>query len=266
MLNPPFHTLGVDECGEQALHLLPATSMPVESILIFGKSLRKSDAWTGTVLKTGLEYHCTHLGNSVTLEPPDGPGSLRATERLFDLLGPVPRNFYLADDQAIPALGGRGRALLPALPISDAIDAVNAADAVLHRCAAFRPPVSATVATAVAIFVDNALTHADSPVGVITTVAFEPASNSIQVVSSDLGSTLSSPDQAELFLHGLREKAVTSHSSFAHLMNVASRRGEDVSLTLAASAGRLTWGSSVASKTTFEIPGFTAALRVANVR
>jgi hypothetical protein len=263
MLRSGLYTLRADERGESALQLLPAPAAPDQFVLVHGKNLRESDAFTGTALKTAVQYHCACLHNTFGLEPPEGPGSEQALEMLADLMGQMPKGFYLTDGAALTGTT-RGNALLPALSVEDPVDAANAADVVALRTRAYGMPVARTVGAAVAIFADNAMTHApESPVGVVTTVAFSPSVDSVQVVSSDLGRPVEDPADGEQFLRDLHQAAAASHSNLGHLLEAAERRGVTCTLTLAAGAGRLSWTSSgVASDTSFEIPGFTAALTV----
>ena len=262
MLIPPFHTLAVDERGESALALLPAPAGPAEPVYIYGTQLQASDAWTGTAFRASIEYHCVNLGNSMTLDP---PAEDRAFARLCDLLGPLPENFHLTRDASG---AGRGLALLPALRVEDAGDLDAAAATIHYRAGGYGSAVARTVAAAVSVFIDNALTHAGtSPIGVVTTVAFDPAANSVQVVSTDLGPDLVDPEDAEQYLLGVRQHATAIHSNFAHLVQASSRRGISATLTLASGPGRLRWSADgVSSTTTFAAPGFTQALTISSIR
>jgi hypothetical protein len=263
VLSPGLFTLQPDESGEQALHMLPAPSTSEQFVLVHGKALRKSDAWTGTALKSAVHYHCTCLNNSFGFEPPEGERAESALELLGDLLGPMPQGFYLTDDRGFPDTG-RGNALLPALPIDDAGDAANAADALTYRTAAYGRPVARTVGAAVGVFTNNSITHApESPIGVVTTVAFDPAARVVQVVCSDLGTPVADPGEGEAFLRDLMDNAVASHSNLGHLVAATERRGVASTLTLAAGSGRLWWtATAVTSEPTFVVPGFTAALTI----
>lgn len=261
MLIPPLHTLGVDERGENALALLPAPSGPEEPVYVHARQLQASDAWTGTAFRTSIEYHCVHLGNSMTFDP---PADDRSFARLCDLLGPLPKNFHPTNN---PPGTERGLALLPALRVEDAEGLDAAATTIDYRAGGYGSAVARTVATALAVFVDNSLTHAStSPIGVITTVAYDPAANSVQVVSTDLGPEPVEPEEAEQYLLGVRQQATAMHTNFAHLVEASSRRGMSAVLTLASGPGRLRWSADgVSSVTTFAAPGFTQALTLRGV-
>jgi hypothetical protein len=262
LLNPGLHTLSVDERGETALALLPAPSGPREAVYIYAAGLLAADAWTGTAFRTSVEYHCVNLGNSMTLDPPTDD---RAFDTLCDMLGPLPGNLHLGRSASGTH---RGLALLPALRLNDEADLDAAAATVNYRASAYGDPVARTVATALAVFADNSMTHAGtSSVGVVTTIAFEPAANSMHVVSTDLGPDLVEPGNAEEYLLSLRAHARAAHSNLAHLVEASSRRGLSAVLTLASGPGRLRWSADgVNSTTTFAAPGFTQALTINNIR
>jgi hypothetical protein len=255
-------TLGIDERGENALALLPKPSVRGTPVLYYARNLQVSDAWTGTTLRASIEYHCVNLGNPVTLDAPD---SDRAFAQLCDLLGPLPQNFH--PTRSVPG-GRRGLALLPALRVESERDLDAAATTVHYRASGYGEPVARTAAAALAVFVDNALTHAStSPIGVVTTIAYDPDANSVCVVSSNLGPDLVEPQEAETFLLGIKARATASHSNLAHLVEASARRGLSVTLTLAAGPGRLRWTTSgVSSMTTSSVPGFTQALTIASIR
>jgi hypothetical protein len=261
MLIPPYHSLGIDERGEGALALLPGPSGPGNPVLIHAKGLRASDAWTGTAFRASIECHCVNFGNSVTL---DAPVSDRALAQMCDLLGPLPENFYVTRD--VPGTG-RGLAILPAFRIEAPDDLDNATATLRFRAGGYGIAVARTIAAAAQIFGDNALTHATtSPIGVVTTIAFDPVGKSMQIVSSDLGQDLVEPGEAEHFLLSVRQHATAVHSNFAHLVQSSSRRGLSIVLTLASGPGRLRWSAdAVNSSTTFASPGFTQALTISGI-
>ena len=98
----------------------------------------------------------------------------------------------------------------------------------------------------------------------MTTVAFEPISRTVQVVCSDLGPDLVEPGDAEAYLDGVWNTAAANHTNLAHLAETAARLDMSTTLTLATGSGRLyRTGNATISKTTFAIPGFTAALTIA---
>jgi hypothetical protein len=262
MLTPPLHTLTVDERGEAALALLPAPSGPANPVYIYGAQLRASDAWTGTTFRASIEYHCVNLGNSMTLE---APANDRSFARLCDLLGPLPETFHLTRNA--PG-AGRGLALLPALRIADETDLDSAATVIHYRAGGFGEAAARTVSTALAVFADNALTHAStSSIDVVTTIAFDPEANSLQIVSTDLGPDLVEPEHAERFLVSVQQRAAKQHSNLAHLIQASTRRGLSGVLVLASGPGRLRWSSNgISSATTYYAPGFTQALTINGVR
>ena len=262
MLTTPTHTMHGDERGEKALHHLPGPSAGGEWLIVRAKSLHLTDAWTATTLKTTTEYHSS-VGNTLTFEPPEGEGGELAKNRFADLLGQMPEGFNVARESTF---GGthRGGVIFPAMALSNEMEAENAADTVYLRAEAYGKQVAATAGKAFAIFADNSLTHGrNSSIGVVVTVAFEPTSRTVRVVSSDIASELVEPDEAESFLRGMRQATIAAHSSLADLVTLSNKGVNAAVLTLATSSGRLRWGDRwVASETTFFAPGFTAALAI----
>jgi hypothetical protein len=260
MLSAGVQTLAKDERGLRALHLLPGPASRGDWVLLRASQLQWCDTWTATAIKTAVELHCTVLGNDFDFDPPVGANGRRTMERLCDLLGPMPSRFRVMEGNLSP--GNRRSALLPALPIRDPVDADNAADTTWFRASAYGRPISGLVAAAVSALAENTFVHgAGSATGVVMTVGVVPASREIQIVSSDLGAIAVPPEEAEVRLVKTLQASRSSHTSLAHLVEIAGKRSIPVSLTLASGPGRVRWdGSGMISETTFAIPGFTSAL------
>lgn len=254
-------SLAGDVRGEAALVYIPRRPSNAPEFMIRADAVTHVDAWTGSALRTVVEYQGRVRQRRVVLSPPSAANVARLLAGLLD--NDLPGHFCLSNDAA--AVGSRPRTVI--LP-STVTTSLSAADEVGDAIPALgshypRRRVNFLAGAAVSL-AENAIQHAaDSQIGAVVTLAHDREEDGLQLVVTDLGGSITHAADPHLVLEAAVQESMANDGSLAGLTLQAERLGLDVTLTLAAGSGRLYWraGSWTLAEAQ-HVEGFTAAVTV----
>lgn len=249
-------TLPADLRSEPALLVLPERGAAPEEMFFLGEPVRHIDAWGGAALRTAIEYFARYHQRQVTLSLPE---SKPACDLLHALVRHCcPRHLVLPTDSPDHAAPQPRNVLLAARRILSLEHADALADDLFDRGGGELLATVRFAAKYLPALALNALTHGkNSPTEPVACAIHERDENEVQLVVIDLGSRMEGEDAATL------ERAVKGRSdgTLRTLVESATARDIDLTLTLASGKARLYWRAGAWSRATAEpVPGFTAAL------
>lgn len=155
-----------------------------------------------------------------------------------DLVGPLPHRARWAGLRRPPR---RERSvLLPAMRIPDRETADDLADSLPSMMGALRWPASESrlIATAAAVFADNALVHAATAPASLLSICLAVDANDLQVVLLTPAVPPAAAADAGVYLRDLAGRSQTRLGGLYSLCALARRRGVDATLRLAVADGR----------------------------
>jgi hypothetical protein len=247
--------------GEIALDYLPRRGSAPEDVMIACGAITLVDAWSFTTVRTLIEYPATRLLVPVHFMPPSDDSTC---ETLLAGLGVLPKGVTVAP--GAPPDPDDHNIILPATRI----DSYAIGDAIAeHLPNTTRTAGTATrervmIALALQELVDNTLTHAKSPTDAIAAIAVEPEESELQLVVTDLGSSVADDPNAAHLLEAAWN-ARGERGGLPSIVSGAERRGFDLSLLIYAGTGRLacrTGGQATLTSEEPHIPGFTVAVTI----
>jgi hypothetical protein len=251
-----------------ALALLPPEGGRWDDAILFAGGLRHCDAWTGTALRSAVEYQARHCSRPIGLGPPTDGNACRELLALIGAHHPddLPRHFCLSDDAELPDISVPRTVLLPAQRIDHYTDADRFTDILPTLLHAFPQGSARLIASAFGELTDNSLQWgAASPIGTVATVAHEREAHALQVVVCDLAPGLPQAEASVEWLGGLGKRSAGDLSAWAGLIRTAERRELDAELAVAVGSARLSWRAGGEPQVTAasQVAGFTAALELA---
>jgi hypothetical protein len=249
-------SLTVDARGEAALAYIPRRPSNAPECMIVADRTEHVDAWTGTALRSTIEYHGRLRQKRVVLGLPQQRRPARVLAALLD--NDLPRHFCLANDSYDLVTPPRN-VILPSTVLWSPTEGDDAGDAVFELGSAYpRRPIR-YVSGAVSMLAELTFGR-DSPIGTICTVMHERDGDSLQLVLTDLGINENSAPRdgdelTELAADGGQDEAVD------WLVIQAEKLGLEVEITVAAGAGRIHASAAGMNATTgSHVEGFTAAV------
>jgi len=253
---------------QNALAFLPPQGGRWDDAIILAESLLKCDAWTGTAMRCAVEYQARHCSRPIALGPPKNEQVCCELLALIGALAPgdLPSHFCLVNDAKLPEIAMPSTVILPAQRLAHYTQAEQLADILPRRLEEFPTAAALTIATAFGELTANSLENATtSPVGTIATVAHERHEHGLQVVVSDLATDVPQDDASAEWLAGQVAESTADLRGWAALIAEAERRKQDVVLSVAAGAARLSWraGCDPEVHAGSQVSGFTAAIEVA---
>jgi hypothetical protein len=251
-----------------ALALLPPEAGSWDDAIIFAGGLEYSDAWTGTTLRSAIEYQARHCSRPVSLGPPT---DVDACQQLLALIGAhqpqdLPGHFCLADDAEMPDIEVPRSVILPAQRIDHHAQADGLTEILPALMQSFPTSSARLIASAFAELIENSLASGSaSPIGTVATVAHEREAHALQVVVADLAPGLPQDASSVQWLEALVKNSDGDFRAWAGLIRTAERRQLDAELVVAAGSARLSWraGAEPHVTTASQVAGFTAALELA---
>lgn len=254
-----FVSLTSEACGEAALSLLPIRGEAPAEVCVNAAGLQRIDAWGAVALRVYAELHARIQQRQVTLTQPKDAGAWRM---LFHLLcSDPPKHLVPSNDSSLPAGAAPSAIHLPAVRIPSADIADQLAEALLSRPAGRLTRALRFAAGQLPLLVENALIHGStSPIKPVACCFYDAEEDELQLVVADLGTRYDrETDPAKL----LAAVEAQPDGSLVTMVEVAEARGIDVTLTLAAGAGRVYWRAGAWSTAVAQaVPGFTAALSI----
>lgn len=252
-------SLGADACGEPALAYIPRRPSTAVECMIVAAHTERADAWTGTSLRTAIEYHGRLRQRRVVLGL---PRQRRAATLLAGLLdNDLPRHFCLTNDSGPVGLPPRN-VILPSTVVWNVDEGDNAGDAVLDFGEGYpRRPVR-YIAGATSMLAEQTFQR-QSPIGTICTVVHERDDNTLQLVMTDLGLSERAAPASGQELEALVQRS-EMYDTVGWLATQAERLELEVDITVAAGAGRLrtTEMGPIGATTEAAVAGFTTAVVV----
>lgn len=254
-------SLAGDVRGETALVHVPRRPSNAPEVMILADGVTHVDAWTGTALRTVIEYHGRVRQRRVVLSPPSSASVARLLAGLLD--NDLPAHFCLTNDAA--AVGSRPRnIILPSTVVRTFHEVDDVGDGIPDLGSGYPGRPVRFLAGATVVLAENSVQHApDSPIGAVVTLAHEREENELQLVVSDLGGTVTDAEDAGRALEQAVRKSTSDDGSLAGLTLQAARLDIDVTLTLAAGSGRFYWRAGTWTQADAQhVEGFTAAITV----
>lgn len=257
---PGIVSISGDQRGETALANLPTVGVGDEELRVEAGGLVKVDAYTAVALRALVEYYGSRCHKMVTFRP---PASDETWALLAGLLGAgLPEYFCLAAGASFPR--GRSRAaILPTRRIESLDDNDEVAEGLLDLIDGdtYGRRNVALMATAFAVFGENALIHAaDSVIGTLAAIIYEREASTLELVVTDLGRGLADAEDAYETVIDLVERSQQHGGGLDGLVADARRKEIDLELRIASSSGRLLWRNGVPNVSEAQaVPGFTAA-------
>jgi anti-sigma regulatory factor (Ser/Thr protein kinase) len=254
-------SLAGDVRGETALVHIPRRPSNADEVMILADGVTQVDAWTGTALRTVIEYHGRVRQRRVVFSPPGNATVARLLAGLLD--NDLPGNFCVSNDAA--AVGSPPRSvILPATVIKTFQAADEVGDVIPELGSHYARQIVRFLAGAAVVLAENAVQHAgDSPIGAVATLAHERDEDELQLVVADLGGSITRSPDVHLVLQEAVQDSLANDGSFIGLTRQAERFGLDVTLTLAAGSGRLYWRAGTWTPAEAQhVEGFTAAVTV----
>jgi hypothetical protein len=251
-------SLTVDARGEAALAYIPQRPSSAIECMIVADGAEHVDAWTGSTLRSAIEYHGRLRQKRVILGLPRQRRSATVLAAMLD--NDLPRHFCLTDDSDDLVTPPRN-VVLPSTVLRTPTEGDDAGDAVSDLGSAYpRRPIR-YLSGAISMLAELTFER-PSPIGTICTVMHEREENRLQLVVTDLGLTEAAEPRngkelAELAADGGEKERVE------WLLVQAEKLGLDVDLTVAAGAGRIRAGAAgMKNETSTHVEGFTTALEV----
>jgi hypothetical protein len=229
--------------------------------VIDARPLARADAFTGAAVREAIDRHLTRdRGHSVLLHEPTSPKPL---SMLHHLVGPLPRRARWAGDAARPPIDRN--VLLPAMRVEDDETSRNVATWLeTVTSGPLRLPSSAArlLAMAAATFGDNALKHGAQ--GVLLCACHDPQANDLQVVALSDHVPAAAVTDGVSFLREAVERSERELGGIFSIVELARRRGIDVTVRVATGTGRTFWraGKRRYDITTAPIPAFVASVEI----
>ena len=252
---------GGDLRGEIALDYLPRRGSPPEDVQIGCMAIKLVDTWSFVAMRTLIEYPAARLLVPVHFMPPSDDATC---ETLLAGLGDLPNGVTVS--AGAPSDPDDRNIILPATRIDSYAISESIGAHLPGTPRSARTPVRERrmIALALQELVDNALSHANSPIGSIAAIAVEPEQEELQLVVTDLGSGVADrPDAADLLEAGWNARG--GRGGLRSIVTNAERRGFDLSLMIYAGTGRLacrTGNPATVSTDEPHIPGFTVAVTI----
>jgi hypothetical protein len=249
--------------SEAALIHLPAPQRRPAEVMLSARNVTAVDAWSATSVRSLIDYFARYQQVNVVFEPPDD----RAVWHLLcGALGTLPAHFILREPDGKKQPKSRPRnVILPARRIDTAAGAQEVGAGLAGPLMSnYRRSAANWIGGMAGALLDNAIRHPrDSPTAAIVSAMHERAENELQLVVSDLDTTVSRDPDAGAALEAMRDRSIENWGGLDTMVNLSVRRGLDISLTIAAGTGRLYWrgGRWTTAKAT-PVAGFTAAATV----
>lgn len=260
MEEPQWISLAGDVRGEAALVHIPRRPSSAGEVMILADGVTRVDAWTGTALRTVIEYHGRIRQRRVVFSPPSNATVARLFAGLLD--NDLPGHFCLSNDAA--AVGSPpSSVILPSTVITNFYGADDIGDAIPGLGSQYaRRPMNFLAGAAVA-FAENAVQHGESLIGAVVTIAYEREEDELQLVVADLGASVTHSTDVHRALEKAVQDSAANDGSLSGLTLQAERLELDVTLTLAAGSGRLYWRAGTWTPAEEQhVEGFTAAVTV----
>jgi hypothetical protein len=260
MLDRRILSAGGDCRSEGGLFLLPQRGEPAAEIGVFADSMAAIDAWGAAALKTSVEYYARYQQRQVTTSRPRRDDIWRLFYHL--LSSDCPSHFVLTNDAEPPTGRMPASIILPAVRVGSVDAAEGIAEMLLSRNSGNLTRAVRFIAEELPELIDNALQHAlNTPTSPVVCCFYDATEDELQLVVCDLGTGY---DGAEASASGLVAAIdAQPRGGLSSAIGVATSRGLDATLTVAAGNGRVYWRAG--TWTTAEaaaVPGFTVALAV----
>jgi hypothetical protein len=260
MADARFITLPPDSRSEYVLWLMPNRGEPPAEVIIHAGGLEKIDAWGATALRMGIELWARRQQQQVSVsEPKDSAAWLM----LYHLLaGDCPAHLILTDDSSRPSGRCPSAIHLPTARISSIRDADALSEMLLDSQTGRLTPALRFLAAQLPELAQNALQHgAKSVTDPVACCLYDRHEDELQLVVSDLGGSYAQGTDAEARL--LETVRAQPDGALTAAVELATARGLDATLTLAAGTGRVYWRAGAWSSATGQaVAGFVAALCV----